>query len=159
MWRSDSLEKTRMLGKIEGRRRRGQEGWDDWMASLTQWTWVWVDSGSWWRTGRPGLWQFMGSQTFGHDLATELNWTELKQSRLNSLTTDSLKLRMVQHSFFQPSDGVKVTLFGENCTVHFVFGSFPGSVMWGRRALATWTAMATAPSQSPGHRGRPLIHL
>ena len=48
LWRTDSFEKTLMLGKIEGRMRRGHRGWDDWMASLTQWTWVWVNSGSWW---------------------------------------------------------------------------------------------------------------
>ena len=51
-------------------------GWDGWMASLTQWTWVWVDSGNWWWTGRPGVLRFMGSQRVGHDWATELNWTE-----------------------------------------------------------------------------------
>ena len=50
-------------------------GWDGWMASLTQWTWVWVDSGSWWWTGRPGVLQFMGLQRVGHDWVTELNWT------------------------------------------------------------------------------------
>ena len=47
MWRADSLEKTLMLGKIEGR-RRGDRGWDGWMASSTQWTWVRVDSWNWW---------------------------------------------------------------------------------------------------------------
>ena len=51
-------------------------GWDSWMASPTQWTWVWVDSGSWWWTRRPGVLWFMGSQRVGHDWATELNWTE-----------------------------------------------------------------------------------
>ena len=51
-------------------------GWDGWMTSLTRWTWVWVNSGSWWWTGRPGALQFMGSQRVGHDWATELNWTE-----------------------------------------------------------------------------------
>ena len=56
-------------------------GWDGWMASLTRWTWVWVNSGSWWWTGRPGMLQFMGSQRVGHDWATELNWTELKVSK------------------------------------------------------------------------------
>ena len=49
-------------------------GWDGWMASRTQWTWVWVNSGSWWWTGRPGELQSMGSQRVGHDWATELNW-------------------------------------------------------------------------------------
>ena len=61
------------------RLREGGEGddrgWDDWMASPTQWTWVWVGYVSWWWTGRPGMLQFMGSQRVGHDWATELNWT------------------------------------------------------------------------------------
>ena len=48
-------------------------GWDGWMASLTQWTWVWINSGSWWWTGRHGVLQSMGSQRVGHDWATELN--------------------------------------------------------------------------------------
>ena len=56
-------------------------GWDGWMASPTQWKWVWVDSGSWWWTSLsitwPGMLQFMWSQRVGHDWATELNWTEL----------------------------------------------------------------------------------
>ena len=57
-------------GKAEG---EGEDrGWDGWMASLTQWTWVWVDSGSWWWTGRPGVLWFMGLQRFGHDWVTEL---------------------------------------------------------------------------------------
>ena len=46
------------------------------MASPTRWTWVWVNSGSWWWTGRPGVLQFMGPQRVGHDWATELDWTE-----------------------------------------------------------------------------------
>ena len=52
-------------------------GWDGWMASPTQWTWVWINSGSWWWTGRPGVLRFMGLQRVGHDWATELNWTEV----------------------------------------------------------------------------------
>ena len=47
-------------------------GWDGWMASLTRWMWVWVNSGRWWWTGRPGVLWFMGSQRVGHDWATEL---------------------------------------------------------------------------------------
>ena len=73
MRRADSFEKTLMLGKIEDRRRGGDREWDGWMASPTQWTWVWVDSGSWWWTGRPGVLQFTGLQRVGHDWATELN--------------------------------------------------------------------------------------
>ena len=52
-------------------------GWDGWMAWLTWWTWVWVNSGSWWWTGRPGVLRFMGLQRVRHDWATEMNWTEL----------------------------------------------------------------------------------
>ena len=59
----------------------GQEDrrWDGWMASPTWWTWVWVDSGSWWWKGRPGMLQFMGLQRVRHNWVTELSWTELKQ--------------------------------------------------------------------------------
>ena len=74
MRRVDSLEKTLMLGGIGGRRRRGQQR-IRWLDGITdRWTWVWVNSGSWWWTGRPGVLRFMGSQRVGHDWATELNW-------------------------------------------------------------------------------------
>ena len=51
-----------------------EDGWDGWMASPTQWTWVWVNSGSWGWTGQPGMLQSTGSQRVGHDWETELNW-------------------------------------------------------------------------------------
>ena len=54
-------------------------GWDGWMASLTRWMWVWVNSRTRWWTGRPGVLQFMGSQRVGHDWATELNWRSLSK--------------------------------------------------------------------------------
>ena len=66
--RAVSLEKTPMLGKIEGKKRRGQQmaGWrghpDGWMASPIQWKRVWASSGRWWRTGKPGLLQPIGSE-------------------------------------------------------------------------------------------------
>ena len=79
MWRTDSLEKSLRLGKIEGRRRRGRQRrrwlyikpWDGyiyWMASPTQWTWIWASSGNWWWTGRAGVLQSWTWQ--------RLNWTE-----------------------------------------------------------------------------------
>ena len=75
MWRADSVEKTLMLGE---RLRAGGEvedrGWDGWMAPSTPWIWVWVNSGSWWWTGRPGVLGFMGSQRVGLHWATALNW-------------------------------------------------------------------------------------
>ena len=72
----------------EGLRAGGEgddRGWDGWMASPTQWTWVWVDSWSWWWTGRPGVLLFMGSQRVRYDWATELNWTELKWNETTSI--------------------------------------------------------------------------
>ena len=77
MGRVDSLEKTLMLGGIGGRRRRG---WPRmrWLDGITDsMDWVWVNSRSWWWTGRPGVLRFMGSQRFGYDWQTELKWTEL----------------------------------------------------------------------------------
>ena len=76
MGRTDSLEKTLMLGKIEGRRRKGQQRvrWLDGITNSMDMSLV--NSGSWWWTGRPGVLQSMGSQGVGHNWATELNWTD-----------------------------------------------------------------------------------
>ena len=74
MRRTDSLEKTLMLGKLEAGGDGDDRGWDGWIASPTQWTWVWANSGSWWWTGKPGVLQSMGLQRVGHDWASELNW-------------------------------------------------------------------------------------
>ena len=74
MRRVDSLKKTLILGGIGVGGEGDNRGWDDWMASLTLWTWVWVNSGSWWWTGRPGVLQFMGSQK--SDTTEWLNWTD-----------------------------------------------------------------------------------
>ena len=72
MWRTDSFENTLMLGKIEGGGKEDNRAWDGWMASPTQQTWVWVNSRSWWWTGRPGVLQSMGFQRLRHNWATEL---------------------------------------------------------------------------------------
>ena len=61
-------------GRDWGQEEKGTRGWDGWIASLTRWTRVWVNSRSWWWTGRPGVLRFMGSQRVGHDWASELNW-------------------------------------------------------------------------------------
>ena len=66
-------------------------GWDGWMASLTRWAWVWVNSGSWWWTGKPGVLRFTGSQRVGDDWVTELNWTEQYNPYNFSQSTDTLK--------------------------------------------------------------------
>ena len=72
MQRADSFEKTLNWERLKAGGEREDRGWDCWMSSLTQWILVWVNSGSWWWTGRPGLLKFMGleSQTW----LIELNW-------------------------------------------------------------------------------------
>ena len=77
LWPPDvknSLEKTLMLGKIEAGGEGDDRGRDGWMASPTWWMWVWVNSRSWWWTGKPGMLQSLGSQRVGLDWAIELNW-------------------------------------------------------------------------------------
>ena len=69
------------------------------MASPTRWTWVWVNSGSWWWTGRPGVLRFMGSQRIGHDWATELNWTEHAFSRIDTILKRGQEIRIYSLNF------------------------------------------------------------
>ena len=70
IWRTSSFERLKAGGEGD------DKGWDGWMASLTHWTWIWVDSRSWWWTGRAGVLQSMGLQKVRHAWGTELNWTE-----------------------------------------------------------------------------------
>ena len=96
-------------------------GWDGWMASLTQWTWVRVNSGSWWWTERLGVLRFLGSQRAGHDWATELNWTR-----------SSLSL-MDLHIHFLPLSGKFSAIISlDNCSTPFSLSSPSGypSVCW-----------------------------
>ena len=69
MWRANSLEKTLILGKIEGRRKRGQQRMR-WLDNIAQWTWIWANASGQWRTREPGLLQSMGSQRVRHNLVT-----------------------------------------------------------------------------------------
>ena len=80
MWRTDSLEKTQMLGKMKAGGEGDNRGWDGWMASPMRWAWVWVGSRSWWWTGKPGVLQSMGSQS-------QSKWTELNYAHDHSRDT------------------------------------------------------------------------
>ena len=64
-------------GKDWRQEEKGMTGWDGWMVLPTRWTWVWVSSGSWWWTAKPGVLPSMGLERVGHDWATELNWTDV----------------------------------------------------------------------------------
>ena len=83
MWRTDSFEKTLILGKIEAGGEGDNRGWDGRMASPTQWRCIWVNSGNWWWTGRHGVLCSMESWRVRYDWGTELNWTE--QQTLSSM--------------------------------------------------------------------------
>ena len=72
--RADSLKRPWCWERLRAGGKGDERGWGGWMASPTQWTWVWVDSGSWWWTGRPGVLRFMGLQRVRHNWVTELNW-------------------------------------------------------------------------------------
>ena len=114
-------KRLRAEGEGDGR------GWDGWMASLTQWTWVWIDSGSWWWTGRPGMLQFMGSERVRHNWTIELNWTLLycwdwqvvsHQFQVvpecpTPLLGRDLSLRLKSCSYFSPDWRCFKTLFWE----------------------------------------------
>ena len=71
------LKRPRCLERLKARGEGDDRGWDGWMASLTQWTWVWVNSGNWWWTGRPGVLQSWGCKEL--DMTEQLNWTEATQ--------------------------------------------------------------------------------
>ena len=95
MQRTNSLEKTLVLGRMKAGGEGDDRGWDGWMASLTRWTRVSVNSGSWCWTGRPGVLRFMGSQRIGHDWATELIWYDklvLQKILLSYLLATSFQL-------------------------------------------------------------------
>ena len=92
MWRTAYLRRSWCWERFKAGEEGDNRRWNGWMASLTQWTWVWVSSGSWWWTGRPGVLQSMGSQRVEHDWATKLNWTDhfgINQGFLCSLISKS----------------------------------------------------------------------
>ena len=72
-WLKRRIRRTWCWERLKAGGEGDNRGWDGWMASPTQWTWVWVNSRSWWWTGRPSVPQSMGSQKVGHDWVTELN--------------------------------------------------------------------------------------
>ena len=78
MWRADSFEKTWCYQKLMAGGKGEDRGWDGCMALLTELTWIWVNSCSWWSTERPGMLWFMGSQGVGHNWVTDLNWTDIQ---------------------------------------------------------------------------------
>ena len=119
-------------------------GWDGWMASLTRWTWVWVNSRIWWWTGMPGVLPFMGSQRVRHYWATELNWLNWDVSYLTISTVSSIER---DSKLFPPlwfscdSDSMIFFFFLDFGKLHSTWGRFgktsnwkwPRGMVWGGR--------------------------
>ena len=125
MRRTDSFEKTLMLGKIQGRRRRDNRGWDGWKASLTRWTWVWSSSRSWWWTGNPYVLQSMGLQrvrrdwlfvvtelkllnTFKNYICSHMHGVQICEEKLSSNNSKSSSSKkpfiLLKRMYFKPAD-------------------------------------------------------
>ena len=93
MQKANSLEKTLILERLRARGQGDDRGWDGWMASLPQWTWVWTNSRRWWRTGKPTVLQSMGSQRVRQDLVTEQPQLCISLSLLLDYKTIEVKAR------------------------------------------------------------------
>ena len=123
LWPPHAKEKThwKRLWCWEGLGAGGEgddRGWDGWMASPTRCTWVWVNSGSWWWTGRPGVPWFMGSQRVSHDWVTELNWTahlyDLGKTALHFLVSASSFVKWNNHRNYLKGLFINSMTFVEN---------------------------------------------
>ena len=92
------IRKDPDAGKDWRQEDRGWRGWDGWIESPNQWTWVWASSRSWWWTGKPGMLQSMGLQRVRHDWATELNWHNIHQNKPNpwSIKTALVNVKVVK---------------------------------------------------------------
>ena len=116
-------------------------GWDGWMASLTQWTWVWVNSGSWWWIGKPGVLQPIGLQRVRHDWATEMNHLILFLSYSNYVTLTKKKKKGKKKRI----DQIKAYLKDHPllCILPLIMTSFPSSL------LREWTVIFQGVSSVP----------
>ena len=95
MWRADSFEKTLIWERLKVGKEGDDRRWDGWMASLTQWTWVWVNSRSWWWAGRPGVLQSTGWQS-----QTRLSdWTVLQITKIQYVKKFCQKIKEMQLLF------------------------------------------------------------
>ena len=128
-------------------------GWNGWMASLIQWTWVWTSSGSWRWTGKHGMLQSMGSEKVGHGWPTDLNWSEAKVIRLpdGSVVKNSPAMKKIQKTWVQ-SVGWEDPL-EEGMATHSIilarrilWTEEPGGLqsMWLQRAGHNWSDWARA---------------
>ena len=118
---TDSLEKTLMLGKIEGGGEGDDRRWDGWMASPTWWTWVWESSRSWWWTEKLGVLQSMGSQRVRHDWATKLRYSQLSTNQV----PDTLLNHRNGQSYTKEIDVLlsRVNTYADMCSYQMLIGT------------------------------------
>ena len=119
MRRTNSFKRPWCWERLRAGGKGDDRGWDGWMASLTQWTWVWVNSGSWWWTGRPGVLQSTGLHRVGHKLESSwnperLNWTELNLIR--KLSTLSM-LPILRLSWIAPTCVLNRNVHSSECNL------------------------------------------
>ena len=136
---TDSLEKTfQWCWERLKAGKRDNRGWDGWMASPTQWTWVWASSGSWWWTGKPGVLQSMGPQRVGHDL----NWSDTKSSPRawdSVLSGCALLLRLLVHTLTSAVARDLPPRVGRQWALWFPANRTPGALVCFCRAKANLT--------------------
>ena len=127
------------------------------MASLTQWTWVWMDSGSWWWTGTPGVLQFMGSQRVEHDWMTELNWKKQNKQTNKKWNNDNQDIGHQERTVVPKRQGkINWTLFWLNLQsiVHFQKKLRLGNICWAScfPVLRRWNLISGPPKEAWVHR-------
>ena len=150
MWRTDLFEKTLMLGKIEGGRRRGQQRRDGWMDHRLSRHELRVNSRSWWWTGRPGVLQSMGSQRVRYNWATELNWTEQVRISKGKRCIRESPHETIQNSPHAPSHWrhLEMLLFHpEKYVTIFVKWCWPRQLTWA--LVQGWTEGHSCSPASP----------
>ena len=148
MWRVDSLEKTLILGGMGAGGKGDDRGLDGWMASPTQWMWVWKNSGSWWWTERPGVLRFMGSQIVIHDWTTELNLTELND---NPVCETQKRHRCIEQFFVLCGRGRPWGRMALKHVHYRMWNVSPVQVWWMIQDARVWY---TGTTQRDGIRGR-----
>ena len=161
MRRTDSLEKTLMLERLRAGGEGDNRGWDGWMVSPTLWTSVWASSRRWWRTGKPGKLQSLGSQRVGHDWVTEVSNTQAFTSDLSrtfSMVHTQRKFTKAERKDGWPSVHAK-SLQSCPSLCDPMDCSLPGSSVHGisQARILEWIAMPSSRGSSwPGDRTRLL---
>ena len=138
MQRASSLEKTLIPGNTEGKGEEGGRGWDDYIASPTQCTWIRVNPGRWWRAGEPGVLQSMGSQKVRHNLRTEQQQSEDSgQATQNWLQDESQQIAARKPLIKRPSranPGHNMSFLSHpiNCQQRSLSVIYAPNALWGR---------------------------